>query len=351
MIKTIESLESLDMERETWMTIEKNPSMLIFQTFDWCRTAWVHVVSQDSRNKLWVLKWTQDGRDDVVYFPFYIDSRGVLRFIFDTDSDACNSVYLAKEVNRYWCYREVADAIIAASNIQGVWLQKMRCGSEILDYLGVFLPGALVYKDNAYAYMHMLPGGDITLSQTHMRSSDRKHWRQLLRKSEKYQFDVLSAANGNDFPEADIRRIANEMVAARYRANGFLSEGVMCFIKNLYSNGLCEIPVLKEADRIITVEFRLLKGNYVLDWIFLSSCPSTGTEINVKYCTEKAKEYAGVMDFGVGAYEYKILTTRPQVGVTFSLRYSKSKFGYLRNLISLNVRCGKDWVKSWRKKV
>ena len=307
------------------------------------------MLSKAPGNRLWVLKWSRDGRDDAVYFPTYIDAKGTLRFILDSDSDACNALYADSGINRYWCYREVADAIMAEPRIRSVWFQKLRCRNETLDYLGVFLPGALIYKDNAYAYMDLLPGGDIVASQGHMKSSDRKHWRQLLRKSEKYEFAVLSANNGDAFPEVDIRRVANEMARRKLRARGFISDDMIAFISKLYEKGSCELPVLMEGGRIVTIEFRLLKDGYTLDWIFLSAKPSTGTEINVRYCTEKAKTDSGVMDFGVGAYEYKILTTRPKVGVTFSLRYSKSKAGFLSDLLALDTRLGKDWVKCWRK--
>ena len=345
MIDVIQTVERWNEEAQQWKFVEQDPEMLIFQTFDWCKAAWECVLSKSDANKLWVLKWTQDGRDDVVYFPFYIDGRGTLRIMLDSDTDACNAVYKSIGVNRYWCYREVADAIKAEPRIKRVWIQKMRCDSEMLDYLGVFLSGALVYKDNAYARMSLKEGGDITCSQAHMRSSDRKHWRQLLRKSERFGFAVLSKSNGDAFPEADIRQVAKEMSDAGLRKVGFLSDELIAFAGRLYNNGLCEIPVLKEDGKIVTIEFRLLKGEYTLDWIFLSKNPSTGTEINVKYCTERAKTHSGVLDFGVGAYEYKILTTRPEVGVTFSLRYSKGFVAGLRDLVSLGVRLGKDMVK------
>ena len=348
MFEVIDTLEKLDKEAKAWRSVERSPDMLIFQTFDWCRSAWVHILSKDKANKLWTLKWTQDGRDDVVFFPFYIDGKGTLRYILDTDSDALNSVYSGRTANRYWCYREVADAIIAAQGIKNVSLQKMRCGSEALDYLGVLLSGAIVYKDNAFAFMDVEPGGDIVFSRHHMRSSDRKHWRHLLKKSDKFDFDVLRQGKGDDFPEAEVGRLVSEMSAAGMRKPGFFAADMMEFVKHLYSLGLCEIPVLKENGKVATIEFRLLKNGYVLDWIFLSSIPSTGTEINVKYCTEKAKEFCGTMDFGVGAYEYKILTSRPKLGVTFSIKYAKNSSCFVANLLSMCMRVGKDWIKGKR---
>lgn len=349
MIEVIDTVDKLDREAACWQKLEQSPQMLIFQTFDWCKLAWVNVLGQNIDNKLWTLKWTQDGRDDVVYFPFYIDGKGTLRFILDTDSDALNSVYNGHHNNRYWCYREVADAIIAEKRIRNVSLQKMRSDSEALDYLGVLLAGAVVYKDNAYAYMDLVPGGNIALSQKHMRSSDRKHWRHLLKKSEKFEFDVLSAATGDEFPEEDIYRLEAEMVAARSRKDGFFSLGLTAFVKDLFTRRMCEIPVLKENGKIITMEFRLLKGDCILDWIFLSSKPTTGTEINVRYCNEKANSFSGTMDFGVGAYEYKILTTRPKLGVTFTIKYGKSVSRFLKNITAMCARIGKDWLKSLKR--
>ena len=350
MIDIIDTLEKFDALKDEWERIEQNPDMRIFQTYSWCRNAWDICVSKEKGARLWILRWHQDGKDDVVIFPFYIDGKGCLRFIMDRHSDVCNAVYEQKDINRYWTYRDLADLILEEKAIKSVWFQKMRCDCEILDYLGAILKGAVVYRDNAYAYMKIYQGGDIKCSQEHMRSSDRKHWRQLLRKSEKYEFAVFAKSNGDLFPEEDIRRLTNEMVSSGSRGADFFTEETTMLMKAMYENGQCEIPVLKENNKVITLEFRLLKNNYTLDWVFLSTNPNTGTEINVKYCTESAKSRTGIMDFGVGAYEYKILTTRPMLGVNMSLRFGKTAWEQIKCAIGMNLRFAKDYIKMRLKK-
>ena len=70
MIEVIDTLEKMEALKEEWERLEQNPEMRIFQTYAWCRHAWEHVVSKELGAKLWILRWSQAGRDDTVIFPF-----------------------------------------------------------------------------------------------------------------------------------------------------------------------------------------------------------------------------------------------------------------------------------------
>lgn len=346
MVEVIDTIEKFDAEERIWKSVETNPAMLIFQSFDWCRAAWINVISKVPSNSLWVLKWSQDGRDDVVYFPFYIDGKGTLRFIFDSDSDALNSVYSSADINRHWCYREVADMIIKESRIKSVWLQKMRGGSESLNYLSVLLRGGLVYKDNASSCLHIMQSNDFIKSQQHMKSKDRADLKGILKQAGKYSLRVVSRQDGNLFPEKELVELRDYMVQKGWREGACFDESAIAFSKDLFERGRCDVAVLEDSDGIQAANMILVKGGTLLSWVFLYKNPRASTLLYLKFFSEQEHDKPYVFDFGVGVYSYKIGTFRPSVENTYSLRWSKSKSGFLRNLLALNVRCGKDWIKS-----
>lgn len=325
MIEVIRDREGLAALKDKWIALEGNPALRIFQTHLWCLTAWDKILSKDSSNRLWVAVWSQDGKDDIVIFPFYVE-KGVLRFILDIHNDNNDAVYSTSFINRYWVYRELADAIQKDDEIKAVNLKKMRGESELLNHLSVFLKGSVVSKDNAFAYVRVDAPGDFAASQTHWRSENRKHFRKILKEAGAFDFSILRKRDGIPFPRQEIIDLRDRMIASGDRDFDFVSEDMVDFVSALYDANNCEIPVFRKDGRLVSLEFRLLKGDYSLDWIYLTTDPRTGTSINAKYCAERAKEHSGVIDFGVGAYEYKILTTRPMMGATHALRYGKSIF-------------------------
>ena len=349
MIEIITTVDGLNAEKERWQANEANPSLRIFQTHLWVKNAWEKILSKDTDNCLWILRWSKDGRDDVVYFPFYIDGKGTLRFILDTHNDNNDAVYSSNKVNRHFVFKEVAEAIMKDPRIKSVWLQKMRGESEALNYLSVFLPGAAVSKDNAFAYIRVGEAGDFVTSQEQFKSENRKHWRKLLKQAEAREYRVFRQASGDDFPKADVIALRDEMIKRGDRAFGFVTDEMIDLVEEMYRRGRCEVPTFYKDDKLISLEFRLLKDDYSLDWIYLTTDPRTGTEINVKYCNDRAKTQAGTIDFGVGAYEYKILTTRPMVGVTFSLRMGKTMTSHFKMMILAGIRMLKDYLKARRR--
>lgn len=349
MIEVVTTLDKLCAEKKQWQANEVNPALRIFQTFLWVTTAWEKILSKDASNKLWVLKWSQDGRDDVVFFPFYIDGKGTLRFILDDHNDNNDAVCSEAKLNRHFVYKEVVEAIQNEPMIRSVHLKKMRGDSEALNFLSVFLPGVALSKDNAFAYVKVDEAGDFSASQKHWKSENRKHFRKLLKQASGNDYQLLRASEGVSFPKDEILSLRDQMIESGDRAFGFVTNEMIELVESLYNAECCEIPVFRRDGKIISLEFRLLKGDYSLDWIYLTTDPRTGTEINVKYCDERAKTLAGVIDFGVGAYEYKILTTRPMVGVTYSLRYGKTFGSHLKLMLAAGIRMLKDAIKARRK--
>lgn len=350
MIDVIETIDDFSALRAIWEKLDQNPNLRIFQTYKWCRAAWDECLSKENRNRLWILKWYQEGKEDIVIFPFYIDSKGCLRFIMDTHSDACDSVYSEGSINRYWVYKEAADAICKNRDIKNVFLQKMPSGCEALGYFPINLAGSVTSRDNAFSWLYSPQTDSFISGQAQLRRKDRDRLKAIGRKASGLRFDILSIDGGGAFPEAAIRRLRSRMVGLRRPNDTFLSDDMIAFIRRIYQDGKCEIPILSDDLGVHALAFRLLNGTRINFWIVEYDNHQLVTELYMKYMEAKARLGACIFDFGVGSYGYKLGTYRPALGVTFSIRYSPSIVRQLYGLMVTNIRLLKDIIKPRRKK-
>lgn len=344
MVTVIETITDFEGLKAEWERLEKNPRMRIFQTYAWCYGAWKTFLSGERGAKLWILRWHQDGKQDVVIFPFYIDGNGCLRFIMDTHSDICDAVYL-EGGNRSAVYKEVAEHILSEHRIKSIWLQKMYGEAEALRYLGVFLPAPIVYKDNAFSWVCSAKCEDYIANQSQMRSKDKADLKAIRRKADKYELDILSASKGDPFPEEKIFGFRKEMLENTAREIAFLPDALVDFSRHIYESSCADIITLSEQDKIVALNFLLKKERNFLSWIFLYTDPRTSTAMYAKLLTRLAQEEAFEFNFGVGVYSYKIGTFRPETGVTLSLRCGLTLWRHLKCAIAMNYRFVKDYLK------
>lgn len=317
----------------------------VFQTQEWISAAWAHLL-KDGENRLWVAKWTQEKSESFVLFPGYIDQKGCLRFINDTHSDMGGCV-VTPGAKVHYAFKEIAEAIKEDKRIKSVWLQKMPGGSETLDALGVFLKGAVIYRDNAYSWSESEKCEDFIVAQAQLKSKDKADLKAIRRKVEKdCSLEVLKG--GTDQYPGEIVSALVEHMKAENRSDAFFPKGMLEFTREIFAAGLSDVMILRRAGEAIALNFLLKKGEEYLSWIFLYTDARASSMMYVKYLTERAKESAFRFNFGVGVYDYKIGSFRPRTKLTFSLRYHKSFLGKFSDLIVANLRFVKDIVKSRR---
>lgn len=350
MVTVIETTEGFEGLKAEWERIEQNPRVRIFQTYAWCRAAWDICLSQDTSNRLWILKWEQEEKKDLVIFPFYIDGRGCLRFIMDIHSDICDVVCEINGKNRYWVYRDVVSAITDNRFIKSVLFQKMENGSEALGYFSVMLSGCVVSRDNAFCWLNAGKSESFVLTQDQFKQKDRKRLKSMMKKSSSFDFNIMSKTNGDTFPKEDVVRLREFMVGRTRKDTYFLTDEMIDFIQHIYVENMCEIAVLRQMNSVEALSFRLLKDKHINFWIVLYKDPHLTSELSLRYMCEKTKIASYVYDFGVGVYSYKLGTYRPSVDVTFSLRYAKSLWRQIWLLKDANIRLLKDVLKPRFKK-
>ena len=350
MVDIIDNIASFDRLKSVWSQIQDTPGVRIFQTYEWCRNAWDVIIRQHENQslqpKLWVLKWCQEGRDDVVLLPLYVTPNGCLRYIFDTHSDVCDAVYRHDCTNRHWAYKEFADAILQNKNIRSVWLQKQGGDSEAIRYLSIFLQGSVVYKDNAYSWVRLEKSDSIASSLTHFKRKDRDRIKGILKKAAKLEFSILSFRNGDEFPEGTISMMRDYMTQSLGRDMRYLDDRLIAFMRTLYVSGICELPIIRDESGCLAIAFRLLKDDRINCWVVLYKDNQLTSELYARYMEAKSKNDSIVIDFGVGVYGYKLGTFRPVTEPTYSLCYGKTIKSKVLGLIRANLRFVKDIVLS-----
>lgn len=338
-IKTVEKFKALE---PIWRKLEQGPRMRVFQTFDWCWNAWTKYHSKIEGDKLWILHWSH-GNEHVV-FPFFVDKIGTLRFIMDTHSDTLDAVYQSG-FNHHLAFKECVDLILGDKFIKQIWLQKTYGEGEGLRFFSVLLPGPCVARDHAFSWIDVGQNQPYLTFQQHLRSKDKVRYKGFLKKANECELRILSAKNGNEFPRDTVRQIRDAMIGSTRANASFLTDDMIDFIANIYERGLCEIPMLSYRGIVEALDFRLVKDGRSLAWIFITTNPHRATELYIRYAESTYRYDQQILDFGVGPYGWKMLTFRPELNPTFSIRLGKTVLRHIKCLFSANIRMIKDYLK------
>ena len=346
MITRYSSLEELEQLAPLWKEYGKSQGTRVFQTYDWCRLGWEDCLSKDSRNRLYVLKWSQENIADSVIFPFYVDGAGTLRFIMDCDSDVGDCIY-AVGFNHHIAFKEALDYILRDQTINTIRLEKLEARSEILDYWGsLSLRRSKVEPVNAYSLIDVSVSEDFAASQPQLRSKDKANIRAIKRKADKYQLQLLSHAEGKEYPAEVIDAIASSMRKKGIRENSFLLGDFADFCRDVYNQGLSDILELIDAGgEPVAVNFILKEGHRRLSWVFLYTHAHASTELYVKYFYEFTKDMGVTFDFGSGCYDYKIGSFRPEMHLLYRMTIPLTRRARLTELVRTIWTDAKSLIK------
>lgn len=347
MITIIESEDDFLQIADLWHKLDVS-SARVSQTWEWCYWGWITTLRKDKGNRLWILKWHRDGVDDCVIFPFYIDNRGTLRFLMDMRANGTDCVCLPGH-NRHWCYREAAEIILKEKRIKRVFLQRMVTNTEAFGYLSIFLKGASVYKDNAYSWLSVPKSEDFIAHHNQLKSKDKADLRAIRRKAAPKGIKIYSAGNGDSFPRDAVYEMRDSMIGGRRKNTSFLTDLTINFAEKLYESHYIDIVKLDD----IGLNFIQTKGTRRLSWIFLYRDPHASTELYIKYLEQECRKSDFLFDFGIGVYDYKLGTFRPDTAATCAIALGKSKFDHLMLLKDMLLRMAKDYLKGhcgWKRR-
>lgn len=336
LIEVVDKLEKLLALKTDWLHLETSSAVRVFQSWAWVNQVVRSQFKGDCSGVLWILKWTSEFDDNVVIFPWWIDRRGNVRFLADDFSDQLGVLSSSSsESVLLWACKEAVQVIVENPRVRTVWLQKLDVGSAVSRYLTVFLKGSIVFRDHVRGRLRTSQTEDFIAGQHHLKQKDRSRLRAIEHRTKDVGFVIVS---GGQFPGDRIKRARDRMVASGLRSSCWLSNDVLAVAESAWASGYCELAVLGDDQAL---GLRLVKDGQSDAWICLYEHPQLVSELYVRYFQEKARTGDWVFDLGVGEYEYKWKTFRPEPQLSFTLRWSKSRFGTIWNLVRMLVR-------SWR---
>lgn len=346
-INLIETEEKLLLLKEEWdALVAANPMARVFQTFDWNIAMWsIYHRRMTPGGRLYVINAVREGHDEKAIFPFWLDNKGVLRFISSAYSDMCDAVYAQHTGNWDNFYCDVAKFILDDKRVKSLALSKLVEGSEILDYFGVCFPDVEIKRQFPFSYLPVAKSDNISDALGHLTSKERSYIRSLLKKHPEFDFKIFSKSTGDAFPRAGIVELRDDMVKAGKRVLTAVPDVSIDCMEAVYEKGLCEVAVLSnESGRFELASYRVKNGNIINFWMVLYRDGALTTEVDARYIAQKAVERDYIYDWGIGVYAYKLGTFRPLVSNVFTL---ETKTYSVANLLRDVKSVVKGYVKSW----
>ena len=333
MIEIVDSDSGFDALRDTWNEMARDEA---WNSFLWCREAW-----KCQRGSLRILVWSRDAQRAI--FPFFVDAKGTLRLIGDELSDG-GDVVCDSKANLYWAFREAADAVSEMRDVKRVWLMKTPANSPLLAHWSAMWSQCVVFKAPATTFLHVPETNDVVRAMPGLKRKDHGRLDAIARFADGYSFELRT---GGNFPRAEIEELRAAMRAQGRRAADFLPDAWVVFAERLFSAGVAEVPMFFKDGAPQALAFRFRGGKAAsprwLSWICLSRDPRLVSALYLRYIGEKAKHEAFTIDFGTGAYDYKLGTFRPQISANFTFRASKTRLGRWCDIARMMARHRGAW--------
>ncbi len=347
MIKIIDRIDLLNEIKSEWddllsLSIDSTP----FQSHEFITSSW-HVMNTH-KCTLYVMIYSCDKDNEVqAIFPFYIDSKGLLRFINDRHVDFCDAIILNKVKHDYHLWDEINKYISLEKRIRGVMLCNLMSSSLILSYFHYFLSPSVIYCHNAYARLQIDKANEFkhfSLSIPYLNGSERKKIRYWSNRLKDFTLNVYSISK-IQYPKELIRNITEVMISKGWRDRKYL-QLILPIVEKLYDQGLAELFVTFSSSLPVAVKIFLRRPNNpeYISWL-LFYIEMEYNQYNMIQSVEYFSKDGGVYNFARGTYGYKMKMFRPVVHNLYTLRWSRSIWGQLGDLCAMNLYHVKQIVK------
>ena len=148
--------------------------------------------------------------------------------------------------------------------------------------------------------------------------------RRIIKKNPNYKHEFLSKSHCN-FPIIEILRLKEKMIKNGNRNNNFLSLKQLKLIEKLYYNKYIEISLIKDNE-VRALSFIMRNKNESMFWIDLYDDVQMVNLYNyISYISLKSADNKVCINFGRGAYNYKIYNFAPNIRELYALNVFSNK--------------------------
>jgi len=158
-----------------------------------------------------------------------------------------------------------------------------------------------------------LQGGDFPNNYSEFKSKQHSEFRRIEKKNNDKTHVVLSVDN-QEFPQRDILALKQKMIKLGYRKKFFLTKKQLKLIKQLYCEKYLVLSVVQKDNQVHAISFVLKKSNEYLFWIDMFDDSKMINLFNyISYIRKVSVNESVVVNFGRGAYNYKIVNFKPAI--------------------------------------
>lgn len=353
MIKVLHDRSELAEFKLIWNEIfEKDPNVTPFQKYEYIDAALVYM-SHDNFNLYTILIKDDPTNKWIAIFPFVLDKNNKLRFINARHTDFCAPLIIPQH-NNYNLYKEISDYILTNKEIEGIALENVAQTSPLLAVFKPYFRYMITHEMNYYSSIPIYASetdSDSIDAFRYVHSKQRKNLRKTKNRiSTECEFRILSASQGDPYPENEISTLINTMLDNGIRAREYFSDKMLSFWRRLYSENVLSIAILTDKTQALSCNFMFYdkKHNEYIKWIMLYKESSWNMAINILIAdhiyTDKSH---GNINFARGIYDYKLTNFHPDVKPLFCVKIAKTRWGHFKNIVSTAIHYSKPIVKSF----
>ena len=322
MLELINNVTTLrEIQQELNFVYKKNAS-LSFYTPAYVLASFEHFLASDSHNCLFfVINRSQN--EITHYFPWYIDDKHTLRFIFDKHTDYCSYIGPALD---FTILKELTGLIINSSRIKRIDLDNLVSNDSLLNGFKHFLGlGTVISCYNNHSYINKT---EFNKFHNHLNKEQIRRIVRLQKKNSDLLFEVFDGQK--QFPKEQVIILRNQMIAQKLRETDFFDDSYVSFLESLYRIREIEIFSKWDNEQMICCTIVFKKENYRMLWIDLySDIRFVSLSSYIDYIEYLNQFQDMTLSFARGSYDFKVTNFKPKIENLYNLRYSKSKFDFI----------------------
>lgn len=331
--KTLEELENLE---ETWKDLfSRSENVTPFQSYAFCHSA-LPLLS----GNLYITAWFRKDKLHAL-FPLYLDSSGTLRFINDRHSDFCGPLVTKESEGDFHMCREFAEHIMENKAIKRVRFENMRF-DLFQSSLQFQLKGSVLFGYSRYSFFR-IPGMASEKSSIdalgNLSTKEKYRLKNISSKMQKVsaEWRCFDNSDSDAWPEELVSKLTGSMIESGIRKKKYFSPEYLSFIKGVYDSGSLMIFATYVQSNPVSCNLFLKNGDEYIDWMAFYTEPSYNAWNLLQFISWLHGKGGGSLNFARGIYMYKLHNFRPVLRNLDRLRFSKSFFGKVSDIVGCAI--------------
>ncbi len=323
--KVVSNIKQFALLKKNWNMVFNSRPYSVFQSFTFNYYSWKYILDNSSKNKLYIVQILEDGFP-IGFFPLYIDNKNKLRFINDIHSDFCD-IILSKDID----FSDLFKFILYDCKNKVIQLINLKEDSLIVNFSFANNSSNLrVSSFEKYTELKV-ERGIFPENCRNLLCKERSEIRRIVKKNQDCNHVIIDKSLAL-FPRNEILELKERMIKNGDRRDDFLPISQLNLIEMLYNNNQLEISLTRDS-KIRAILFVLINSQNLLLWIDLYDRNSyTSTLYNyISYIGVKSLGVDICVNFGRGAYKWKLAKFRPEILDLYSVNIFSNKFSYLVN--------------------